>query len=712
MQEAADDIAADDIVADDVAADDIAADDMALFAQGQALRAAGKWQEAIATLEAAAEVNPGRAETLLSLGVLRLQHQEFPAALALIERALAVRPGYAQAWDALGHVQAFLGAHDAAFEAFTRASALEPRHLLYLLHRTEAALKCDRVEAIKAAFEAALAADPLAPGQLVGLGLLAIRDRRIEDATDYLEAALALDDSDPETPMLLAIAYSMALLPGKAVPMLRLALARDPGNSRVVNDLAVMLGRIYCYEEAAGLLSASIEKDGPNVLSLSNLATAKAALGEMQLAAQTAREAMKLAPQDKRAAYAFCNLLPYQDDISAPYLLAALQHAAAVSAPPAPLVLGVSPVPGRPLRIGLLSNLLRTHPAGWLTLAGLEALDREMFSLHCFGKYEASDALAQRFAGFSTWHRTEAMDDLKAAQCIRDTKIDILIDLGGFGDAGRIEVCAYRPAPLQVKWVGMQYHSTGLPYIDYFITDDRETPPGYEAFYTEKLLRLPDGYVCYLPPAYAPEPGPLPAQRNGYVTFGCLNNLMKFTPSTLAAWAEILHGVPNSRLVLRCAQFSEPGARDRLARFFANLGISPQRLTFSGRASHREFLGTYNEIDIALDPFPYSGGLSTCESLYMGVPVLTRAGEIFAARHSLSHLCNVGMQEWIADSTDDYVSKAVSHAADLSKIAELRAGLRRRVVASPLCDAPRFGKNLGSALRKIWTEYCQAEAGK
>jgi predicted O-linked N-acetylglucosamine transferase (SPINDLY family) len=545
-------------------------------------------------------------------------------------------------------------------------------------------------------------------GPLVGLGLLAIRDRRIDEAIDHLEAALALDDSDPEPPMLLGTAYSLVLRPDKAIPMLRLAMQRDPENNGVVNDLAVMLGRMYCYEEAAELLRASIEKNGPTVISLSNLATAKAALGELREAAEVARSAMRLDKRDPRPAYAFCNMLPYQEDISAPYLLAALRDAAATGKRRAALDLEVSRVPDRPLRIGLLSNLLRTHPAGWLTVAGLEALDGREFSIHCFGRFEQDDVLAHRFAGFAaSWHKTETMDDLATAQCVRDSKIDILIDLGGFGDAGRIDVCAYRPAPLQVKWVGMQYHSTGLPYIDYFITDHQETPAGYDAFYSEKLLRLPDGYVCYLPPSYAPEVGKLPAERNGVVTFGCLNSLMKFTPSTLAAWAEILHGVPGSRLYLRCTQFSELGPRKRICKFFAEHGIAEERLQLSGRAVHREFISSYNEIDIALDPFPYSGGLSTCEALYMGVPVLTRAGEIFAARHSVSHLANVGMQDWIVATTEAYVAKAIACAGDIPGLAALRAGLRRRVVASPLCDAPRFGKNLGAALRKIWVAYCE-----
>ena len=686
------------------------ADEAVLFAQGQALRKAGKWHEAIATLEAASRINPQRPETLLSLGVLHLQRGEMVDALALVKRALGARPGYAEAWNTLGHVHAALNDHLSAFGAFTQACAIRPEHLSFVLHRVEAAVKCSWTAGLKESLEAGVAGDPLAAAPLVGLGLLAIRERRVEEAIDHLEAAVALDAVSPEPPMLLGIAYSMALQPARAAPMLRLALQRNPDNTCIVNDLAVTLARLHRYEEAVELPTVSIEKSGPSLVSLSNLATSRAALGEMREAGDAARSAMRLAPGHTGVHRAFCNLLPYQDDIAAADLLAALRDAAATVKRPVVLPVAVSREPERRLRIGLLSNLLRTHPAGWLTLAGLEALDRERFSVHCFGRFDAGDALAQRFAGFAaSWHRIETMDDLETAQCIRENGIDILIDLGGFGDTGRIDVCAHRPAPLQVKWVGMQYHSTGLDFIDYIITDQRETPPGYEAFYSEKLLRLPDGYVCYLPPAYAPEIGELPAAKNGFITFGCLNNLMKFTPVMLSAWSKILRAVPDSRLLLRCPQFSDSGPRDRIGRFFMENGISGDRLEFRGRAKHREFLATYNEIDIALDPFPYSGGLSTCEALYMGVPVLTREGEIFAARHSLSHLADVGLPEWIATDSEDYVEKAIAYAGDIARLGELRAGLRRRVTLSPLCDAPRFGKNLGVALREIWTAYCKTE---
>jgi predicted O-linked N-acetylglucosamine transferase (SPINDLY family) len=261
---------------------------------------------------------------------------------------------------------------------------------------------------------------------------------------------------------------------------------------------------------------------------------------------------------------------------------------------------------------------------------------------------------------------------------------------------------------VQVKWVGMQNHSTGLAEIDWMLTDRWETPEGYERFYTEKLLRLPDGYVCYSPPPYAPDVVPLPALSRGHLTFGCFNNTAKITQAVLATWARVLRAVPDARLVLKAHQFGEPATTASFAAAFAALGIAPDRLELRAGSPHRSLLAEYGDIDVVLDPFPYSGGLTTCEALWMGVPTVTMPGETFASRHSASHMSNAGLADWVVANEAAYVARAAAAAADLPALAALRAGLREQVRRSPLCDAPRFGHNLGAALRHAWREWCRA----
>ena len=217
---------------------------------------------------------------------------------------------------------------------------------------------------------------------------------------------------------------------------------------------------------------------------------------------------------------------------------------------------------------------------------------------------------------------------------------------------------------------------------------------------------MPDGYVCYSAPPYAPDVAPLPALADGHITFGCFNNLAKVTPHVIATWCTILHRLPTARLVLKTHQFVHAPTADRVLAEFAAHGIPSTRLDLRGSSGHRAFMREYNDIDIVLDPFPYSGGLTTCEALWMGVPTVTVPGEIFASRHSVSHLSNAGLADWVAADLADYMELAVSRASDIPALAALRSGLRARVKASPLCDAPRFGRNLGAALRFAWQDWC------
>jgi len=240
--------------------------------------------------------------------------------------------------------------------------------------------------------------------------------------------------------------------------------------------------------------------------------------------------------------------------------------------------------------------------------------------------------------------------------------------------------------------------------MDWFISDRWETPDGFEPFYSERLLRLPDGYVCYSAPPDAPDVSPLPAAERGHVTFGCFNNLAKITPPTVAAWAEVLRRVPAARLVLKTHQFTDPLTAASMQEAFVAHGIAPGRVETRGSSSHRSQLAQHADIDIVLDPFPYSGGLTTCEALWMGVPVVTVPGETFASRHSASHLTNVGLGDWVAADVAGYVEIAVARAADLPALARLRAGLRPRMRASPLCDARHFAAHLGAALQLAWRQ--------
>jgi predicted O-linked N-acetylglucosamine transferase (SPINDLY family) len=677
----------------------------------QALRADGDMTAAALAYEAVLAINPRREEALVSLGVLRLGGGDAPGAMVVLLRCCGIAPNNAEAWDALGLAALQTGDAAAALEAFAEAQGLAPRWLEPALHMIDAACVAGTVEAELARLQRAAVTDPLDPVGATARGVLLERMGRHDAAIDALEVAVTLAPEAARPTILLASALARTTRLDEADKWLRRAIELDPAEPRLHNDLGAVLMRKHHHAEARAELAALIETHGEQVGALCNLATATVCCGLQADAVSIAERAIALAPEAGLPRRALVNALPYLDGVTGSELLAALVACSDRATRGVPPVFVNLADPDRRLRLGVLSGSLRTHPVGWMTIAGFEALDPASFELVVLAQHAAHDAIARRFRAIARgWYDVDSTDDAGIAALGRSLGIDVLIDLGGYGDAGRVLACAHRIAPVQIKWVGMQNHSSGLAEMDWFITDRWETPPGFERLYSERLLHLPDGYICYSPPPYAPEVAKLPALANGYVTFGCFNNLAKITPRAIATWAGILRAMPDARLVLKTHQFSDHEAAAHMHAAFAAHGIAAARVELRGASRHRAFLGEYNQIDIVLDPFPYSGGLTTCEALWMGVPTVTLPGEIFASRHSASHLSNVGLSDWVADDLAGYVAIALARAADLPALAALRAGLRARVKASPLCDAPRFGRNLGAALRRTWRDWCASRA--
>jgi protein O-GlcNAc transferase len=684
--------------------------DEPLVRLAESYRNAGDSMVAEAAYRRVLEVNPRREEALIALAGLLIARAEGAEARLLLLRCIGIAPDRAEAWAALGLALLLTAEPGLAHSALVEAQRLEPDVAEYALHGVEAARVANLNDAELDRLARASEAEPLNPVPLLARGVLLERLGRRTEAIDALEAATALAPDALLPVKLLGAVLARSDRRRDAEAALRRASELDPDDMRLVNDRATVLMRMHRHAEASALLIGLIERHGDNPMLLSNLSNATACLGLQEAAVGYALRAIAADPQASLPRRALCNNLPYRDRITGAELLAAL-GACAECLPRTDLgAFAIDRDPRRKLTVGLLSGSLKTHPVGWLTVAGVETLDPGQFEIVCLVQNALpTDPIARRFRAVARdWIEIDALDDVALATRAREQGVDVLIDLGGYGDGARMPACAHRLAPVQVKWVGMQNHSTGLPEMDWFITDRWETPPELEHVYSERLLRLPDGYVCYSPPAYAPDVGALPALANGHVTFGCFNNLAKVTPRVIATWAAVLHRMPEARLVLKTHQFADGPTADRVRAAFADRGIAVARIELRGSSGHRAFMGEYGQIDIVLDPFPYSGGLTTCEALWMGVPTVTLPGEIFASRHSMSHLSNAGLPDWVARDARDYVELAAAKAADVAGLAALRAGLRARVKASPLCDAPRFGRNLGAALRHAWRDWCAA----
>jgi protein O-GlcNAc transferase len=674
----------------------------------ESLRAEGDHTAAEEAYQKVLELNPKRPEALVALSGLLLMRGQAEPARDLLMRCCEIVPDNDEAWNTLGLALRAIGAFGPALSAFVTAQKLRPNCVDYILNGVEVTIQANNGDFQLARLTLACQQNPLNPALQVGRGILLERLGRCAEAIDALDVATELAPDSPVPLRFLGSVLSRSNRLGQAEHVLRRATALDPDNQQIANDHAVVLMLLHRHTEARVILWNILDRLGSDNTVLCNLANVTVCLGEQGEAVAIARQAIEADPTAVLPRRALCNVLPYQDGTTGAELLAAMQDcSAALPRIRQPACLN-SADPDRPLVVGLLSGTLRSHPVGWLTIAGIEALDPDQFNLVCLTQNAAlEDPIAHRYrTAARKWIEIDRLSDAAVADVAREQAIDILIDLGGYGYSARMSACACRLAPVQIKWVGMQSHSSGLAEMDWFLTDRWETPDGFECFYSERLLHLPDGYVCYSPPLYAPDVSEPPALTNGFVTFGSFNNLAKLTPKVFETWATILHRIPNTRLILKTHQLSDCFIAEKIRSDFAALGITGDRIELRGSSSHRTFMGEYGHIDIVLDPFPYSGGLTTCEALWMGVPTITMPGEIFASRHSVSHLSNVGLEDWVAGSVEDYIEIAITRAGDFRALAELRAGLRAKVRHSPLCDGPRFGRGLGAALRFAWQAWC------
>ncbi|MEG1610515.1 MAG: hypothetical protein RR317_04970, partial [Bilophila sp.] len=285
-------------------------------------------------------------------------------------------------------------------------------------------------------------------------------------------------------------------------------------------------------------------------------------------------------------------------------------------------------------------------------------------------------------------------------------KLDIAIDMGGHLLADMLSVFSQRVAPIQVKWVGGQFNTTGLPNMDYFLSDRFETPEGWDALYTEKLVRLPNGYSSYDLQDYG-DTERLADTPDHPIVFGCFNTHRKLNPEIAAVWATILKRVPGSILFIKALKLDQPEILEAVRTLFLEQGIAPERLRFEGNSLHAELMHKYREVDIALDPWPYSGGLTTLEALWMGVPVVTTPGPSFAGRHSTSHLSNLGLESLIGETFEDYIEIAVKLANDRKLLQDLRILLPYSMTTSPMTDHAHMAADLHTAFRAMWSRYCE-----
>jgi protein O-GlcNAc transferase len=538
------------------------------------------------------------------------------------------------------------------------------------------------------------------------LGLIAIQVGHNQVAEDLLRRAIAADPADASFHYNLGNICQNTGRLDEAIRCYQQALAIDPANADIRNNLGNALwssGRVdeavQSYQQALAIQPDYAEIHG-------NLANALRNQGRIDEAMRCYRHALATKPGSVLVHSALLYALPFHPDyddasIYTEHRLWNERHALPLRGSIRPH--GNDRNPERPLCIGYVSSDFREHPVGRFLLPLLENHDRRNFRVCCYSGVQRTDEFTSRLrACADCWRMTSGLPDAQLADLIRQDGTDILVDLTLHMAGSRLSVFARKPAPVQVTYLGY-CGTTGLDAIDYRITDPYLDPPGTQQHYSERSAYLPRTYWCYQAPPNAPEPGPLPALATGHITFGCLNNFCKISPPSLAAWCRLLRDVPDSRLLLHSLEGSH---RQRVRDVLSGQGIDPQRLDFVAHQPLQQYLDAYHRIDIALDPFPYNGGTTTCDALWMGVPVVSLAGRAAMGRAGLSILSNVGLPELVARDADNYGRIATELACDLPCLVELRSTLRQRMLASPLMDAPAFARDMETAYRTMWRAWC------
>jgi protein O-GlcNAc transferase len=358
----------------------------------------------------------------------------------------------------------------------------------------------------------------------------------------------------------------------------------------------------------------------------------------------------------------------------------------------------------RPQRIGFVTADLMAHPVCYFLHALLSNSNAKRFEFFAYSARQEEDSYTQKVRPFfKKFVKINGLSDNDAAHLIANDDIDVLIDIAGHTAGNRLPVVQYRPAPLQVTWLGY-CATTGMASIDYIIGDKVVTPRGDQSQFVEKIYQLPNVYFCYSVPIESVPVGPSPSLANGYITFGCFNNIAKVGAGVKRLWANILKAIPDSRLVLKYRPLADRGIRAELTEEFQALGIAPERIILEGFEGMRNYFMRYGGIDICLDPFPYPGGTTTIDALWMGVPTITLAGERFLSRNGETILRAVGMSSWVSKTEDEYLVLAVKWSKKQKDLGDIRRDLRSKLESSPLMDGKKFSADFEVALDAMWAE--------
>jgi protein O-GlcNAc transferase len=671
--------------------------------------ASGELEQAAWNCEQAIGLEPQNAEAQNLLGLIVARQGDYQRAVTHLRSAVDCQPDSPAFLNNLGFACYKTGQLDKARESFQAALALSPDFVKVYLNLGNVNRDLGDVNSAIDCYREAISRNPQFSAAHFALGDVLHTQGDLSAAANHYQQALVTSD-DPQIRFRLAVTLDAMGHHQQAADLYTNIAVEQPDYPGLQNNLGsvmVSLGRaddaVECYRRAIAL-------DPGNAAPHNNLGNALTSLWRPNDAIHSLRAALAIRPVYPKAHSNLLLNMNYveesQEKIYAESLRFEEQQAQGLSGTQGYYTNSLAPE--KKLRIGYVSADFRDHSVAYFALPLLEAHNREQFEIICYSSGLRIDEMTGRFRSLADrWMSIVGMTDNAAAEQIRRDEVDILVDLAGHTSNNRLLLFARKPAPIQVSWLGYP-NTTGLRAIGYRMTDSVADPPGeLDDLHTERLIRLPRGFLCYLNDPRSPPVSTLPSDRQGYVTFGSFNTLAKVTMTVIDTWVELLRSVPDARLVLKDQSLASDKTKAVCLERFTLRGISADRIQLlplvHGKDHH---LGLYGQIDIALDPFPYNGTTTTCEALWMGVPVVTLSGSRHAGRVSASILHQVGLTDLIATDCESYLSLAKSLAADSDGRRALRASLRERMRVSKLMDQAGFAAAMETEYRRLWVNWC------
>jgi len=713
---------------------------------GSVLVALGRGDEAVGCFQNSLRIAPHYVGAWNNLGGIHCQQGNAEAAIECFQKAIAVEPNLFEAHSNLGNVLQGQGKFAEAVECYLRAISINPRYPQAYRNLAQAYVNLQRLEDAERAYLEAVRLKPDYFEAWNNLGIVYVKLKNWLEAERCYREALQLNPTYKEARSNLAFLLHMRGEFDSAIDDLH-KLLKENEDAITWNNLAIAYAHKDRIDDALAAYRKSAEQDVNYADPHNNMGILYANMGRMTEAMQEYEKALRLRPdfpeafnnlgtahqvqgtiEESVAAYRESLRLRPDYSEARSNLLFVLNYDAKIS--PEDLTLEYKawdrmygrndlpfpphqndPDPDRKLRVGYVSPDFRLHSVAYYIEPIIAHHNPELFEVHGYAQVPNPDSVTARIRSRTAgWRNICGVNDEQLAEMIREDKIDILVDLTGHTGRNRLPTFALKPAPVQVTYLGYP-NTTGLTRMDYRLTDDLADPLHQSAWHSEELFRLPHGFLCYQPGQNAPSISLPPSLSKGYITFGSFNSQSKVHNDVIRLWSQVMQQVPGSKMYLKSRPLADAGIRNRIWREFESHGIERLRVDLSGQiAATDQHLNMYNQIDIALDTFPYNGTTTTCESLWMGVPVVTLKGNTHASRVGVSLLTRIGLPELIGETPADYIRIARDLSQDRRKLLDLRWTSRQRMINSDLCNKQLITTDIETAYRSMWRRWCESQA--